>query len=138
MVDHAPEKAPQRSVSHHRPARRICSRQSPTKARRGRANKKSADEYTREYEERSVGADARPKMEEASSLRDRAKKYRTDPGYRSWPGKRVFPLTVKTRRWRRQSRANSSQPNSLLYRENTGNFIGFGLRHPNPVPKPPL
>src|SRR6267378_3371161 len=31
---------------------------------------------------------------------DRAKKYRTDPGYRSWPGKRVFPLTVKTHRWR--------------------------------------
>src|SRR3984893_4136820 len=29
-----------------------------------------------------------------------------------------------TLRWRRQSRANSSQPNSLLYRENTGNFIG--------------
>jgi len=85
-----------------------------------------------------VGADARPKMEEASSLRDRAKKYRTDPGYRSWPGKRVFPLTVKTRRWRRQSRANSSQSNPLLYRENTGNFIGFGLRHPNLVPKPPI
>jgi hypothetical protein len=36
-------------------------------------------------------------------------------------------------------RANSSlQPSSLLYRENTGNFIGFGLRYPNLMPKRPL
>jgi hypothetical protein len=35
-------------------------------------------------------------------------------------------------------RTRLCRPNSLLYRENTGNFIGFGLRHPNRTPKPLL
>src|SRR5258705_11524520 len=38
---------------------------------------------------------------------------------------------IPSLRWRTQSPANSS----LLYRENTGNFIGLGLRHSNLVPK---
>jgi len=33
--------------------------------------------------------------------------------------------------WRRQSRANPSQLKFPVSRENTGNFIGFGLGHPN-------
>ena len=44
------------------------------------------------------------------------------------PRRRRKSGSHRTPRWRRQSRANSSQPNSLLYRENTGNFIDFGLR----------
>jgi hypothetical protein len=48
----------------------------------------------------SLAAHSRCTLDAEMPAADRAKKYRTDPGYRSWPGKRVFPLTVKTRRWR--------------------------------------
>jgi hypothetical protein len=46
-----------------------------------RANKKSADDFAVEFEQQAAGEDALGKTEDASWLRDRAKKYRTDPAY---------------------------------------------------------
>jgi len=99
----------------------------PEKARRG-GRTRSRDEYTREYEERLWEADARPQNGGGHSLRDRAKKYRPTRATQR-PGKRVFPPHRQDSRWRRQSRANSSQSNPCIqgkYRE----FHSFGLKHP--------
>jgi hypothetical protein len=51
-----------------------------------RGNKKSADDFAVEFEQQAAGEDALGKTEDANWLRDRAKKYRTDPGYRSCCG----------------------------------------------------
>jgi len=54
-----------------------------------RGNKKSADDFAVEFEQQAAGEDALGKTEGASWLRDWAKKYRTDPGYRGCCGGNV-------------------------------------------------
>ena len=48
-----------------------------------RANKKSPEDFAVECDQQAAGYDALDKPEDAKWARERAEKYRTDPGYRS-------------------------------------------------------